>query len=342
MLKKKLLFFSFLLFLIPGAKSQDHLYSQFYNSPNYLNPALNGQFDGDLRINMIYRSQWTNITGPLTYYSLSVDYSMPQYGGGFGLLATRSSEGTAYLSKTNISGIYSYSVDFENAVLSFGLQAGVTNRKIDYSKLLFGDQIDQNGIIPGGISEASALQFNNRFFFDSGAGVNLVWGNFMIGASGQHLNKPDETFTGSKSILPIRLNGHLSYKLNLDRYDEDDGPSVIPSVVYNTQSNLRSISAGMQFKRRGINLGVWYRGEGRRHDAAVISLILDIFVKKDYYDKLRLGFSHDATISTLNYTNTAGSTEGAFSYETTFPYRNSGVGSNGKENSYGKRCYDFY
>ena len=341
-MKKKILLLLFLVFLITGAKSQDHLYSQFYNSPNYLNPALNGQFDGDLRINMIYRSQWTNIVGPLAYYSLSIDYSIPRYGGGIGLLVTKSSEGTAYLSKTNASGIYSYSVTFENAVLSFGLQAGITNRKIDFNKLVFGDQIDQDGIIPGGITAASELQYNNRFFFDSGAGINLVWGNFMIGASGQHLNKPDETFTGSKSILPMRLNGHLSYKWNLDPYEEDESPALIPSVVYNTQANIRSVSAGIQFKRRGVNVGLWYRGDGKQHDAAVVSLILDLFVKKDYYDKVRFGFSHDAAISSLNYGKTAGTTEGALSYETTFPNRNSGAISYGSGQNYGKRCYDFY
>ena len=98
----------------------------------------------------------------------------------------------------------------------------------------------------------------------------------------------------------------------------------------------------MQFKRRGVNVGVWYRGEGKQHDAAVVSVILDLFVKRDYYDKLRFGFSHDAALSRLNYTQTAGSTEGALSYETTFPYRSSGAASYSDRSSSGNRCYDFY
>src|ERR1700710_1294902 len=90
--------------------AQDHLYSQFFNSPLYLNPALTGQFEGDLRMNLIYRNQWTTVPGNLSYISASVDYNVPRFGGGVGLLVTRSSEGTAYLDNTNISGLYSYSV----------------------------------------------------------------------------------------------------------------------------------------------------------------------------------------------------------------------------------------
>lgn len=323
-------------------RAQDHIYSQFYNAPNYLNPALNGQFEGDLRLNMIYRSQWTNISGPLTYYSFSADYAIPEFNGGIGLLATSSSEGTAYLRKNNISGIYSYSVGFNNAILSLGIQAGVTNRRIDESKLVFRDQLDRNGIIRDGESSAYTLTLNNRLFFDSGAGANLVVGKFMLGAAAQHLNQPDESFTGSRAKLPIRYNGHASYRLNLDYYDDENSPVLIPSVLFYKQGQAQSFSLGAQLKNRRMNVGLWYRGEGSRQDAIVVSLILDIFNRRDSYDKVRVGISHDATTSKLNYTNTSGSTEGAITWETSFPNRASNGGGLGNRYNFGKRCYDFY
>jgi type IX secretion system PorP/SprF family membrane protein len=325
-----------LLFVVRGL-SQDHVYSQFYNAPNYLNPALNGQFEGDLRVNLIHRSQWTNLPGPLNYYSFSVDYNVPQFGGGVGLLASRSSEGTAFLKKTSLSGIYSYSIDFEEAVLSFGIQAGFVHRKIDYKKLVYYDQLDKDGIIPGGISDASAPALNNRFYFDSGAGINLVFYDAMIGGSVQHINKPDESFTGNRSLLPMRLNGHASYRINLDYYGDEGSPLLIPSVLVYNQAKLTSVSAGLQFKTRRVNLGVWYRGEPKQSDAIVFSLSLDVFDRRDSYDKVRVGISHDAATSKLSYGKTAGSTEGAITWETTFP------NSDGeKRYSFGKRCYDFY
>ncbi len=321
--------------------AQDHIYSQFYNSPVYLNPALNGQFEGDLRMNLIYRNQWTSIPGRFNYYTFSMDYQVPKFGGGFGLMITKSSEGTAYLNKTNFSGIYSYNVDFENSIMSFGLQAGVTNRKIDYDKLLFLDQINTQGIISGGATGASAPEFNNKFFFDAGGGINYVQGNFMIGTSAQHLNKPNESFTGTKSPLPVRLNANISYKLPLDYYGDENSPSVIPSIVVYSQAKVRSYSAGMQYKNRSVNLGLWYRTDGSQQDAVVVSLIFDLFVKRDYNDKLRLGVSHDATTSKLPYSNTSGTTEGALSYETTVG--NGGNGGRGiSKNRNGSKCYDFY
>ena len=327
----------FLLAWLHRSFSQDHVYSQFYNAPNYLNPALNGQFEGDFRMNMIYRSHWTNIPGPLNYYSFSLDYSVPKFGGGFGLLASRSSEGTAYLKKTSLSGIYSYSIDWDYVTLSFGVQGGFVHRKIDYNKLVFADQIDKDGIIYGGGTGASDPSLNSRFYFDSGAGANLIFYNAMIGGSIQHINKPDESFTGSKSLLPMRINGHASYRIQLDYYDDEASPLLIPSVLVYNQANLTSVSAGMQFKNKRVNIGLWYRGDNKQSDAIVLSLSLDIFDRRDSYDKVRLGVSHDASTSKLNYGKTAGSTETAITWETTLPNSN----RDGRY-SFGKRCYDFY
>jgi type IX secretion system PorP/SprF family membrane protein len=330
--------------LLSSAKfsfSQDLIYSQFFNAPNYLNPALNGQFEGDLRVNLIYRSQWSKIQGALNNYSVSADYKVPNFGGGFGLLMNKSTEGTAYLSKTSFAGIYSYSIEFDDNTLSFGLQAGITNRKIDFDKLIFPDQINSGGIIEGSISSASSLVNNNKYFFDSSAGLNFVKGNFMIGISGQHLNQPDESLSGSVSKLPIKYGGHLSYMIKTNPFDDSDNTAFIPSIVLYKQARITSYSAGVQYKNKGVNLGIWYRGTGKQRDAIVLSLIFDLFKRSDSYHKIRFGISHDATTSKLNYTNTAGTTEGAFVYETEFPGRD--YNSSGRKHSdYGNKCYKFY
>jgi type IX secretion system PorP/SprF family membrane protein len=340
-MRNLLIIFSICICSVFKTFGQDHVYSQFYNSPLYLNPALNGQFEGDFRINMIYRSQWSSISGPLDYYSLSADLNVPQFGGGFGVIASRSSEGTAYLNQTNLSGIYAYSVEFgSSGTLSFGLQGGFTNRSLDYDKLLFYDQLNEQGIILGGVSAASPPINNNKYYFDASAGLNMVIGNFMIGGSGHHLNTPNESFTGTASSLPMRITGYMSYKLSLDYYGNEDSPYLTPSIMYQNQSNNKSISAGFQVKKRGVNAGLWYRAQGQQKDAIVFSLIFDIFSKKDYYDKVRLGLSHDATTSKLGYGNTSGSTEVAFVYETSFP--NSSSFGGGRTSNFGKKCYDFY
>lgn len=339
-MKRLILTFAFIA-LVKVCTAQDLIYSQFFNAPNYLNPALNGQFEGDLRISALYRSQWSKVQGSLYNYSFAVDYQVPNFGGGFGLIMNKSTEGTAYLSKTNFAGVYSYSIEFNENTLSFGIQAGVTNRKIDFDQLIFPDQINSGGIIGGGATSASYPAFDNKYFFDSGAGVNLVTGNLMAGFSAQHLNKPDETLTGATSKLPIRYGGHLSYMLKTRPYDHDDESAFIPSVVFYNQAKISSFSVGVQYKHRNVNLGLWYRGDGKQQDALVVSLIFDIFKRQDSNTRMRFGISHDATTSNINYTNTAGTTEGAFVYEMDLPNRGYSGGSN-RSSSYANKCYKFY
>ena len=93
----------------------------------------------------------------------------------------------------------------------------------------------------------------------------------------------------------------------------------------------------MQFKHKGLNSGLWYRtaGEGGP-DAIVVSLIFDIFTGRENGEKLRLGVSHDATTSKINYTNTNGTTEASVGYQKYFP------NSSNYNKFNGLRCYDFY
>jgi type IX secretion system PorP/SprF family membrane protein len=342
--KQKLLFILPALLLFATASlAQDQMYTQFFNSPIYLNPALTGQFEGDLRMSLIYRNQWTSIPGNLSYSTASIDYNVPRFGGGVGLMFTRSSEGTAFLVNNSVAATYAYSVGSDGFVLSFGLQAGVANRTIDYSKLVFDDQIDSRlGFIPGSVSAASSVQFDNKFYFDSGAGINLVVGDFNIGGAMQHLNTPNESFTQSPAKLPMRGVGHISYLWDLNKGEnmyDDEKSYIIPSVVYTKQSTAQELSFGVQYKRRGVNAGLWYHsgGEMGGPSAIGISLIFDLIVNRDGGEKFRFGVSHDIPVSGLNYSNTSGTSEGSIGYQTTLPSRNAEPKFEGL-----RRCYDFY
>lgn len=324
-----------------SASAQDHVYSQFFNAPIYLNPSLTGQFEGDIRMNLIYRNQWSGLSGDLSYITASADLNISKFAGGVGLMFTRSSEGTAYLVKNNAAATYSYSVGGDGFVASFGIQAGFTNRQIDWSKLVFGDQIDMRlGYLPGSVSAAQPPDIDNKIFFDAAAGTNMVFRDFMAGIAVHHLNQPDESFSGTQAKLPMRITANASYRFPLSSYsdyNQEDGTYLIPSVVYYKQASSSSISAGAQFKHRGLNTGVWYRSASQGGpDAIVVSLIFDLFKGNRNGEKLRLGISHDATTSKINYTNTSGTTEGSIGYEKYFP------NSSGYNKFNGLRCYDFY
>ncbi|MGV3508460.1 MAG: PorP/SprF family type IX secretion system membrane protein [Sphingobacteriaceae bacterium] len=322
-----------LISIAQSIKAQDHIYSQFFNAPIYLNPALAGQFDGSFRVNMIYRNQWSAMSGDLSYLSASMDYQLPNNAGGVALMANSSSEGLAYLKKNNLSGIYSYVVGGDNFTASFGMQLGITNRTMDFSNLVFSDQLDSRLGFTGGGTQAEAPLNDNKYYFDAGTGVNIVLGNAMVGASMLHLNKPDESFTGSKVPTPVRTAAHASYRLALNS-DEESGAYLIPSVVYYNQAKASTMSAGMQFKYKGVNAGAWYRTTGKGNsDAIVFSFIFDIFTSPYKNQKFRLGVSHDATTNKLNYGNTSGTSEVSVGFET----------GESQDRGYSSvRCYDFY
>lgn len=332
-----ILFCSFFL----ASKAQDQLYSQFFNAPIYLNPSLTGQFDGDFRLNMIYRNQWSSLGGDMSYINASADVYVPKLAGGVGISFNRGTEGVAYLTKNNIAATYSYSVGGDEFSASFGLQAGFTNRSVDWSKLVFSDQIDRNtGYIPGSISSATLPDVANKFYFDPAAGVNFIYRNAMLGASLYHINRPDESFSGTPARLPMRIAINASFKMPLSQgldYLDDDGSFLIPSVVVYRQGNVNSLSAGAQFKYRGFNSGIWYRtNQAGGSDALVFSLIFDVFLNRNDSEKIRVGLSHDATTSRINYANTSGSTEASVGYE---KYWENSLRSK-KYN--GLRCSSFY
>ncbi len=333
-----------LLMLIWGVPffgaAQDHIYSQFYNAPIYLNPALTGQFEGDIRFNALYRNQWTGLASDFSYMTASGDLNLHQINSGVGLIFNRSSEGTAYLLKNNIAASYSYIIGGDDFALSFGLQGGITNQKLNWDKLVFGDQIDiSTGYIPGSISGAERPGIDSRYYFDANAGANLVYGKFMIGVAAHHLNKPDESLSGFQAKLPMRISGNVSYQITLipDQYDRD-GSYLIPSIVAYKQQNVMSYSFGTQFKYKGVNAGIWFRNDGnsKGNDAVVFSVIFDIFNRRTNGEKFRLGISHDATTSKINYSNTGGTSEIGIGYEKYWPNSSNGGRANGL------RCYDFY
>ncbi|MBX9851642.1 MAG: PorP/SprF family type IX secretion system membrane protein [Cytophagaceae bacterium] len=66
--------FTITLILIGAvAFSQDMHFSQFYNSPLTLNPALTGKMKEDFRFSLIHRRQWKQINSPYMTSAIAGD-----------------------------------------------------------------------------------------------------------------------------------------------------------------------------------------------------------------------------------------------------------------------------
>jgi type IX secretion system PorP/SprF family membrane protein len=313
--------------MLTDAKAQDPVYSQPYLSPINLNPAATGSGDYDLRFSAIYRRHWWTIPSQMNYMAFSVDKYLPSISSGVGLLATKSSEG--YLKKTGVYASYAYTVcegtvgAADNGGMpkwfwTGGLQFGLAQTRIDYNKLVFADELDINGVIPGSVSAADLAVNSGKLFPDFAAGMffnyNLTDNSRLLaGFSSHHINRPDESLTGSsdtiRSQLPVRWGGNLMYTYT----NPDRRWSYSLAAIGYRQAQNNSYQMGMEVTQNelDISLGLWYRGSVNFRDMNVLALTLSFNLsgRDNHKDKLRVGLGHDAQIGNNSYSYTTGSSE---------------------------------
>jgi type IX secretion system PorP/SprF family membrane protein len=325
--------FIFLASLHQTMLAQDPFFSQAYLSPVYLNPAAAGSGEFDLRISAVHRRQWTNIPSHFNYSAVSVDKFFPSISSGFGLMATNSTEG--YLTKNALYLSYAYTIcagtesvadngDLPRWFWSGGLQFGMMQGRIDYSKLVFADELNVNGVIPGATSEADFVINNGRIFPDFAAGAYFnynISGNsrLLAGFSAHHINRPDESLlsTGdtNRSQLPIRWSGNMMYT----HTNPQQTWSYSVSFLGYKQAQHNNFQAGIEVTQNqyDISLGIWYRTNSKLTGMNTfgISLAFDLLGRSSTRDKIRAGIAHDAIIGNNGYSYTAGSTEAAIVWD---------------------------
>ncbi len=309
------------------AKAQDPVFSQAYLTPVNLNPAATGTGEYDLRFSAIYRRHWWTIPSEMNYMAFSVDKFIPSINSGVGLLATKTDEG--YLKKSGIYASYAYTVCAgttsvaENGGLprwfwTGGLQFGVAQTRIDYDKLVFADELDIRGVIPGAISAADPPINNGRLYPDFSAGMffnyNLTENSRLLaGLSGHHINRPDESLTSTsdsvRSQLPVKWSANLMYSYT----NPEQTWSYSLAFLGYRQANNKSYQAGIEITQNqlDISLGLWYRGSVNFRDMNTIAMTLafNISGKESGKNKIRVGLGHDAQVGNNSYSYTAGSSE---------------------------------
>ncbi len=322
-----------ILFLSTKVAAQDPLFSQSYLSPIYLNPAATGAGDYDFRLSGVFRRQWHSIPSRFMYMTLAADKYVPSINGGIGLMLTHFREG--YINKTGIYGSYSYSIcagtssiasnpDLPRWFLTSALQFGLVQRRIDYSKLTFADQIDVNGVIPGSVSAADPPVFSGKWYPDINAGLyfNYNIGSYskvLLGLSANHVNRPDESFTSTsdtaRSQLPVRWCGNIMYT---HTNASETWSYSLMGLAY-VQKQNRSVQVGIELTQNtyDVSLGIFYRGstDFKDKDAVSVSLCFNLSGKNNDKSKLRLGVAHDSPVGQNKYSYTTGSTEAGFVWD---------------------------
>jgi len=315
------------------ARAQDPVFSQFYNSAAYLNPALIGE-EENMYLNFAHRSQWGSLDFPYTtsQISLIIPYFKNRHikpeghVGGVGLSFYSDEAGQGSNLKTyggNASFAYNLHLSTKSVNrLTFAMQMGFIHKNIDPNELQWGEQYNpfigfDNSVVP---AEIDLIQ--NRTFLDITAGafwryfansdyksVRSVYAGFSAG----HLNHPDESvLDGSENRLPLlyKLHGGMVFALS-------DKASLSANFLSQLQDKVNQTNIGtflsykLPFDTKGqmsnliTRIGAWYRVQ----DSFIASL-------EFLTNNLQFGFSYDWNVTSLRYNN-----RGTGSFEISMGYR---------------------
>ncbi|HYF30309.1 MAG TPA: PorP/SprF family type IX secretion system membrane protein [Chitinophagaceae bacterium] len=194
-------------------KAQDIHFSQFFEAPLLRNPSLAGIYEGDIRVQGVYRNQWNSFTNAYRTGSFNAEYKMPiGKGDDFitaGLQVLYDKAGTVGLVSTHLLPAFNYhkSLSGEKTMyLSLGFMAGIVQKRIDYSKMTTDNQYGGGGYDPSAPSGEYFPNANLNYFDGSfGASFNTTFGTdqantMFLGAAYHHVNRPKNSFYRNPKI----------------------------------------------------------------------------------------------------------------------------------------------
>lgn len=292
MITNRLLLAALFFCALPGlSHGQDFHYSQFYNAPLHLNPALTGVFNGDVRFMGNYKSQWSDVPVDYQTVTLAVDkqFRKTSNPNGFfagGLAFNYDNAGDSKLTWLNLdlNGSYIRALS-KTAVISIGGKAAIIQRSFQTDNLRFNDQFDEaRGIVDLGLPSGEAFDTDGQIFPDFSAGINLrlqskqtdylVFRNNRrskvdIGVALHHILTPDQAFyddaevplerrlspyaIATLQVLPvIDVVGAITYQNQGSFYDEIVGMLGARAWISNKLGSQISLMAGMGLRRDAI------------------------------------------------------------------------------------------
>ena len=227
----KLFHFIILVFCVNLMYSQEY----FYNNQNKITGTLNPSFYGfgeTSQLGVIYGNESivngdSNIENSFAFgsaffedynFSLALDVNLFQINA---LGYSASQVNAHYIYKTNLT--YDW-------ILNSSLSIGYGNNKLDYSDLVFEDQID---VLTGNISGISIdpVNVNNRVnYFDLGAGAHIHNSrNLFFGLNLKHINQPNTSFNSETKVAKdLFMSFQAGYEHDLNPYNR----GVLPSNSY--------------------------------------------------------------------------------------------------------------
>lgn len=291
---------------VANVRAQDPSFSQFFASPLNVNPALTANIDGKWRFISNLRNQWVGpaspyATGTVSFDTRLLEKKIPEgstLGAGIMMMYDKALQGALKSSYASLDVSYNITLSEENATQRLGIGIGAIygNKRVDFSKLSFGEQFTGYGFDTN-LPTAEAALSNMKPYLSSSVGIlysiTTDNSNLEFGAAGFHINRPKQSVLNDPNqYLAARYVGHA----NFDTYLNDQ-VVLNANAIYQRQATTDyfSIGGGLGYYLTGdpedavLNAGLWYW-----RNNAIIPYIGVM------YQNIQFGLSYDITISKLN------------------------------------------
>lgn len=289
------------------ANAQDPVFTQFYAAPLYLSPSLAGG-NGESRVILNFRDQWPKLPGDYVTFALSVDHYLEKFNSGVGLLVLRDESAGGLIRMNNIGLNYNYNFNINRKWrLSPGLQVYYYMKQINYSELIFNDQISRDFVLPASIELERLSSVKPIRHLDVTSSLlaysDQVWAGFTV----DHLLSLNSSLKSEGGYVPIRLSvyGGGKYILSGKRRSQTQ-ESITGAFNFMMQDFYKYLDIGAYYSRTPMLVGLWYRGlpvfpDNPNNGAITLQFGYNI-------GNVTMSYSYDYTISRL-MTKTGGAHE---------------------------------
>jgi type IX secretion system PorP/SprF family membrane protein len=289
--------------------AQDIHLSQFSETPILRNPALIGLFNGDVRVQGVYRNQWNSVTIPYKTGAVSGEMKFP-----IGNVDDHITAG-AQITYDRAGDARLQSVQILPAI-NYHKSGGMVQRQFNPTLMTFNNQYTGGRFNPSAATgEEGRLLLTNYTYYDVGAGISYNGSlgenaHYFLGAALYHFNRPRLSFYNDATITldpKISINAGLTLPLS-------ENTKLIGHFNQYLQGSYQEIIGGFMLGYGLLDQGLEsdrgiYGGFFMRWGDAVIPVVrLDM-------GKYEIGLSYDVNISKLR---TASMSNGGFEISMVF------------------------
>tara|TARA_B100001113_G_C21083704_1_gene611097 strand:- start:320 stop:1492 length:1173 start_codon:yes stop_codon:yes gene_type:complete len=345
---KKIIYIILFLSICIQLKSQDVSFSQFDLNMLYMNPALAG-FEQNNRTLIARRNQWVGISekfnSNIVEFNLSKNIKKRRISGGEidwtgGIYLMENTANTVL--KSYHIGIVPWTFHFQlpkSFYISMGLQNTLRFNTIDWSQLVFSDQINEyNDDVTASNAELPAFENQNSFLDPSFGFILTKHSNLnkkssntsFIGFAWHHLYPPIESFYNDQSKIPRIPQKFTFHGQFISSFND------VVSKAFNfwkvSYKHTKQGSNATQKDDMGVSLslankiqlegGLFYRISRRKleneekvslmNESIIPTLKIRMGVGQDI--GMELSYSYDYNFSRLNNSNAVATNEIALSF----------------------------